>query len=401
VTTPEAKLMRWRTLAYAAWAVIGVLVLLAASAIALNRISAALAPFVLAFFFVFFLQAPVNLLVRRGVSRGAATGICFAVAFLVVTLVLVFIIPPIARQLVEFANQAPTYLSKAQAVAVEMQERFSHVVLPDWIRSSVKSLTQSLSSMFVKLGDAVAKGLVSAGSGIATIVLDLFLGSVIAFWILKDLPKIRHEVRILAGQKYEADLENLITTVVRVVGGYLKGQTIASMVTGTLIAIGLAIVGVPYALVLGVMGYVLNYVPYAGPSITALVAAAVALFAVNPWAPLFAVAVVVLAQNITDTLVSPRVMSEQVDLHPTLVIFSLLAGGTLFGFWGMIFGIPVAATAKGLFVYYWELRTNRQLATENGALFRAAPESTESEPTSETPASDGADGASKDESRDA
>jgi hypothetical protein len=84
----------------------------------------------------------------------------------------------------------------------------------------------------------------------------------------------------------------------------------------------------------------------------------------------FAIVIVAVAQNLTDTLVTPRVMSEQVDLHPTLVIFSLLVGGSLFGIPGMLFAIPVAATGKGLFVYYYEKRTDRQLGSLNGALFR-------------------------------
>ena len=87
---------------------------------------------------------------------------------------------------------------------------------------------------------------------------------------------------------------------------------------------------------------------------------------------MLAIAVVVVAQNFTDTVVTPRVMSDQVDLHPILVIFSLLVGATLFGIPGMLFAIPVAATGKGLFVYYYERRTQRQLASEDGALFRGA-----------------------------
>jgi hypothetical protein len=63
-------------------------------------------------------------------------------------------------------------------------------------------------------------------------------------------------------------------------------------------------------------------------------------------------------------------MSAQVDLHPTLVIFSLLVGGSLFGIPGLIFAIPIAATGKGLFVYYYEQRTDRPLASQGGALFR-------------------------------
>jgi len=155
----------------------------------------------------------------------------------------------------------------------------------------------------------------------------------------------------------------------RMVGGYLKGMTIASLVTGTVAGIGLYIIGVPFAFVLGVITFVFNYVPYVGPFIAGLLAATLGLF-VSPLVALGAIVIVIGAQNLTDALVTPRVMSSQVDLHPTLVIFSLLIGGTLFGFWGMVLAIPVAAVAKALFVYYYERRTFRQLATENGALFK-------------------------------
>jgi predicted PurR-regulated permease PerM len=200
---------------------------------------------------------------------------------------------------------------------------------------------------------------------------DFVIAIVIAFWALKDLPKLRQEIVALPGPKYRDDVEHLLATVTRVVGGYLKGQTVASLCTGAITAIGLAILGVPYALVLGILTFFLNYVPYVGPFIGGLVAGLVGLTQ-GPWTGLFAVGVVVLAQNLTDNLVTPRVMSEQVDLHPTLVIFSLLVGGTLFGIPGMLFAIPVAATGKGLFVYYYEQRTSRQLASEDGALFKGA-----------------------------
>jgi predicted PurR-regulated permease PerM len=158
---------------------------------------------------------------------------------------------------------------------------------------------------------------------------------------------------------------------VRVVGGYLKGQTVASLVTGALAGVGLAILGVPYALVLAIITFIFNYVPYVGPLLSGLLAGAAGAF-VSPLTAVLAIAVVIGAQQLTDLFVTPRVMSEQVDLHPVLVIFSLLVGGTLFGFWGLIFAIPVAATVSGLFVYYYERRTNRPLASEDGALFKSA-----------------------------
>ena len=141
----------------------------------------------------------------------------------------------------------------------------SQVVVPDWLRDAALAVAESMSNVFVRLGNSIATGIVSAGGGVAAVVFDLFLAVVIAFWTLKDLPKIREELRALAGDKYEDDFENLLSTIVRIAGGYLRGQTIASLVTGITAGIGLAIIGVPFATVVGVVTFVLNYIPYIGP----------------------------------------------------------------------------------------------------------------------------------------
>jgi len=371
VPATHTRLDRWRTTAYVVWAVIGTLLLLAVSGWVLGRISSALAPFVIAFLIVFFLQASVNRLEARGLERGRAVLLCFVVAFVVLSVAMVFLVPALTRQLVAFAASVPDYLNSAEALIHRAQQQYSTLVIPDWIRTTAQAVVTSLSQVFVRAGNAAAKGVVSAGSGFAAVVFDLFLGVVVAFWTLKDLPAIREELRLLAGEKYEDDLENLLATITHVVGGYLKGQTIASLVTGTLAGIGLAIIGVPYALMLGIVTLIFNYIPYVGPFVAGLLAAAAGLFVGWPQA-LGAIAIVIGAQQLTDLFVTPRVMSDQVDLHPTLVIFSLLVGGTLFGFWGLIFAIPVAGTAKGLFVYYYERKTKRQLGSEDGALFRTS-----------------------------
>lgn len=367
----ESRFARWKLTATITWAVIGILVLVAVAGFALNRISAALTPFILAFLLVFFMHGPVSALVRRGLARTWAVLLCFVAGFVALTIVGVFLLPPAGRQIVDFAETVPEYVSDGQALLTALEAQFSDLVVPTWLAATVESVAQSLSQFAVRIGQSVAEGLLSAGSGLASLVFELFLALVVAFWTLKDLPKIREELRSLAGEKYEEDLENLVSTVVRVVGGYLKGQTIVSLMTGTLAGIGLAVLGVPYALVLAIVTFIFNYVPYVGPILSGVLAALVGVF-VSPWTAVLAIAVVVAAQQVTDLFVTPRVMSEQVDLHPILVVFSLLVGGTLFGFWGMILAIPVAATGKGLFVYYYERKTNRLLGTENGALFRTS-----------------------------
>ena len=369
MTTPTASYERWRTLAVSAWAVIGVLVLVGVALEALWRIAGALVPFIIAFMLVFVLNWPVRELTRRGLSRGMAAFVCIVLALLALGGALTLVGPFVGRQLVSFGNAAPTYLARMEALASSLQSRYADIAFPQWLAGFIAAATSRLSQVAITVGNDAARTLVSTGSGVATGVFDFLIALVIAFWAIKDLPKLRNEFIVLAGPRYEADVEHLITTVTRVVGGYLKGQTIAALTIGTLVTVGLAIIGVPYALVLGIVAAIFAYVPYVGPFTAALIAGLVGLFH-GVWMAVFAVAVVAVAENLTDTLVTPRVMSEQVDLHPTLVIFSLLVGGSIFGIPGMLFAIPVAATGKGLFVYYYEQRTDRQLTSQDGAFFR-------------------------------
>lgn len=369
MSSREERYARWRTTAAVTWASIGIILLLGLAGWLMLRIFSALVPFVIAFIIVFLLDAPVNALERRGIKRSRGVLLCFLVAALVLGIIATFLLPTLTRQVAGLAASAPRRLAQIDALVKQAQSSFNQIVFPSWLSEAIKSGSAQLSVLAVRLGNGFAATVLKAGSDVAAGLFDLFIALVISYWALKDLPKMRHELTVLVGPKYETDLETMISTLTRVVGGYLKGQTIASLVTGTLATIGLAIIGIPYLLLLGFMVFLFNYVPYLGPFASGVIVGLIGLFQ-SPTTAVLGVAVVIAAQQITDNFVSPRVMSDQVDLHPTLVIFSLLVGGTLFGIPGMLFAIPVAASAKGLFVYYYEQKTERQLSSSTGALFK-------------------------------
>jgi len=374
-----SRLDRVRSTAYLVWTAVGVLVLMAAVVWMLGKIAPALVPFLMAAIIAFLLHSPVNALERRGIGRGWAVLICFAAVLGILAIVGVFLVPPLAKQIQAFANEAPKYLGQVQTALQDLQTGFSRVVIPEWLSNVVDSATKQVGAFAQEIASGAGKMLVAAGTGVATGLFDMFLATVLAFWILKDIPTIQREIVRVAGPRFEDDAENLVRTVDHMVGGYLKGQTIASLVTGTLATIGLAIIGVPYALVLGIITFVFNYVPYIGPILAGLIAGTVGLF-VSPLTALLAIVIVIVAQNLTDSLVTPRVMSSQVNLHPTFVVFAILVGGTLYGIIGLLLAIPFAATIQGLFIYYYERRTARSLVSEDGALFRSDSAPTDDEP---------------------
>jgi predicted PurR-regulated permease PerM len=102
-----------------------------------------------------------------------------------------------------------------------------------------------------------------------------------------------------------------------------------------------------------------------------LLAATAALF-VSPWTAVWALAVVVAAQQLDSLYLAPRVLGHQMNLHPLLVVSAFLVGASLFGVTGMVLSVPVAAIAKAMFVFWYEKRTARQITTEDGVLFPTA-----------------------------
>jgi predicted PurR-regulated permease PerM len=205
----------------------------------------------------------------------------------------------------------------------------------------------------------------------------MVLALVIGFYALTDLPGLEREVLLVAGEKSRDEITRAGRTITHVLGGWARGALIESTTVAVLYSVVLAIVGLPYALAIGVIGGFLNLIPYVGPFIVIGLAAAAGLF-ISPATALWAVAGVVAVQQLDTLVLAPRIMSKQVDLHPLMVIFAFLVGVTLFGVPGLVLAVPVTAVIKGLFVYWFEKRTERQITSDEGFFFR-------------TPEGDGAD----------
>ena len=360
---------RWAHVFTVTWSLVGIGILLAAAGWLLGRVSAALVPFLLAVVIVFMFRNPVAYLERRGMKRGAAVGICYLISFAVFGTVLGFLVPAVVDQVRDFIVAFPDYYERASQMVLDLQNRYQALIVPPWMEDALANLQDTITKQSAEWSQALAKEIFSVGGSALSMLATGVIALVAGFWILKDLPTINAELLLLAGPGRREEASIVTSKVSRILGGYLRGQLTLSLVTGTIVAIGLTIIGVPYSLVIGLLAAVLNVIPWIGPTLTAVIAGIAAAF-VSPLHILGAVAICLGAQQVTEYFIQPRVMSEQVDLHPLLVIFSLLAGGTLFGFAGLVLAIPVAAIGKGLFVYYFEKYTDSKLSTEDGALFR-------------------------------
>lgn len=379
-----AKRERWTRIAIEVWAAIGILILLAATAWILGRLSVALVPFGIALVIVILLRGPVDFLASRKVPRAIAVALCYLVGALVVGLALVFVVPLVGAQISAFATALPDYLDKGYRLWTDVTAPKGTPVVPAWVTTAVLNVKDSaVKSIAGWSGDGLAIAF-AAGSQAVTLVIDVVLASIISFYTLLDLPKITEEAMRLVPERFREEVQHGLTTVARVLGGWLRGALVDALAVGALISLGLAIVGVPYAVAIGMIGGLLNIVPYLGPVIAAVLAGFSGLVSGVPLTALWAVLVVFAVQQLDSLWLNPRIMSQNVDLHPVLVVFSLLTGATLFGVPGMLLAVPVAAIVKGLFVYYYERQTQESLCTEDGALFKTRSSDTADEPENES-----------------
>jgi len=375
---PSAE--RWKQTFFRAWGLIGVLILIGGAGMLVGRVSSALVPFGVGLLVVLLLRRPVEWLSGR-MSRTLAVALCYLAAIIVAGIALVFIIPPAYAQIVAFANALPGYVQQAYKLwdAWVVNPR-AGTGLPTWLTDAVLALKDQVVASAGTWSTAIASMALATGSSIATGVVEFALALIIGFFTLVDLPRLQNEILVLAGDRWREEITHLTATLTRVMGGWVRGTLIQSAVVATLISIGLAVIGVPYSLAIGLIAGVLNIVPYLGPAITALLAAIAGLF-ISPWAAVWAVVVVFAVQQLDSLVMAPRILGDQVDLHPLLVVFALLVGASLFGVPGMVLSVPVAAIIKAMFVFWYEKRTARQITTEDGVLFPAAKE--ESTPEAE------------------
>lgn len=323
-----------------------------------------------------FVEAPiVNALEHRGVPRGlgAFIGLIVVVAALVA---LIAIVSPIFfNQMLEILTRLPSQLRVVSDALSHLLTRFKSLYKTPMganIDASLSSVTTFATRYITQLAGDFGKGMIPFISGFASQIFVIFLGLVLAYWLACDYPRMHREMCVILGEGRETSYRFMVAILSRSVGGYMRGMVITSVCGGVLAYIGFLIIGHPYAALMGVITGFLHLIPVVGPWISAAFATVLA-FIYDPMLGLWTLIVTVVAQNVTDNVISPKVMQSAVQVHPAMSLTALVIGSTLMGPIGMVIAIPLSAAIKGLFIFYFENDTKRQLVSYDGAIFKGTP----------------------------
>lgn len=375
----DTETLQAKTKIYAVqvWLLIGLCILGVFLLNILGHIAPALLCLLVGVLVGFICSSITNFLEDHHIGRAFGSLIALATVLGVVAAVLVFLVPPFFDQLLLLLSHIPSYLDQIQEATRVILDKATHAGAANpTIQANIQNMVSSLSSMgsvlaqeaTVKITSWIIPNIMSV---ISTLFMS-FLGLVLGYWFSKDYPKIMREFAVVAGPEHRNGLTLMFAVMSRAMGGYMRGILCTSVIGGLLAFFGFSLIKHPYAGLMGILTGIMHFVPVIGPWCSAALAALVAFF-VHPVLALESILVSVIAQNVTDNLVSPIVMQSAVRVHPVLSLLAITIGASLGGALGMALAIPLSAAIKGVFVYYFEQKTGRQLVSYDGALFRSTP----------------------------
>jgi predicted PurR-regulated permease PerM len=189
-------------------------------------------------------------------------------------------------------------------------------------------------------------------TGLVGAVLDVVLVAVLSIYLLADGARVSNWLRRNMPQQQQGRMKFLLDTLQRVVGGYIRGQLLLCGLIGLLVGVGMQVIGVPYALLLGVLAFVLEFIPVLGTLASGAICVLLAL--TRGWViALIVLVYFVVVHVIEGDVVGPRIVGKAIGLHPVVSLAALIAGAELFGITGALFASPVAGILQALLVAIW------------------------------------------------
>jgi len=365
----ELRVLKTRRIFLIVWTVIGSLVLLVALGYVLGQLRTALAVIIMAALVVFILKSPVDWLERHRIPRWLGALIAYLCALAIMVVLGLIVIPFITRQLIGLISLVPDYVTRATNFFQTLYNNYSYILQNSNINQIVTSAFNTISAWAVSFVASAPSGAINFGTGLITALLVFVISVIAGFWILKDLPTIKRELKTIIGPRYGDDLSFIAEACSRAIGGYLRGMLVAGTCVGLVTGTGFALLGLPFPALLGLLAGLMVFIPIFGAWVSGTTVALIGLF-ISPLTAVLAVLILIVAVQLTDNLVTPRVMLTTVELHPAMVLVGVFAGGVLAGLPGLLAAIPLLAAAKSIFVYYFEKRSGRQLSSAEGALFK-------------------------------
>ena len=311
----------------------------------IDFLSVVMLPVILSGLLFYLLNPLVDLMEKYKINRVLAISIIFIIIAILLIIGLAVAIPNLQRQVVIFAQNVPSYLEDADRVINDLVTKR----LPDDFRPQLEQVLANFSSQATAWASNISSKAVNwvsaLISGTSQVIVALIIMPFMLFYLLRDGKGLRDYITQFLPNKLREPVGKVLSEVNQQLSNYVRGQITVAVIVAIMFIIFFKIIGLRYAVTLGITAGFLNLVPYLG-SFLAMIPALVLGLIAGPVMLLKVIIVFIVEQTIEGRFVSPLILGSQLNIHPITILFVLLTSGSMFGIWGVLLGIPIYASAK-------------------------------------------------------
>lgn len=307
-----------------------------------------LAPFLLGLAIAYLLNPVVSKISDKGVPRWLSVLLILFLFLCAVILLLAVLVPVLARETGQLLEVLPTWLNATHDYLMRLAVRFGiDIDLDPQGPATAQQIVDNLqgrAGQLLQAGKGVLSGIVAGGMAVVSFFAFVFLMPIVAFYMMVDWPKLTQKIDGLLPRNNAGTIRDLLSEIDTTLAGFIRGQLSVCLILGLYYGIALSIVDLRFGFAIGMMAGVLSIMPYVGSGIGIITSLAVAWFTTHDLGMVGIVAAIFgVGQFVEGNFLTPKMVGNNVGLHPLWVIFALMAGGSIAGFVGMLVAVPVAA----------------------------------------------------------
>lgn len=299
-------------------------------------------PFLFAVVLAYLLNPMVGFFENKGLSRGISVLVVFILVFAIVVGAFMSFIPSLISSIASMIKSIPSFITQMQGYISDLSDFISNYTGYDI--SQYFNIEQYLGNILQGFAAAL-QGISNALIQNSGQLMNVIIVPLVTIFVLVDKEFFIQGIMYLVPLQFRNSILKMFCDIDLVIGGFIKGQGLTSLIAGIATGIGAFALGLPYASIIGVVAGLTTMVPYFGPVVGTIVIVLMVLFT-NPMMIIPMLIVITVVQIVCGNFLAPALMSGNVGLHPVFIIFSIFFFGAMFGGVGMIMAVPMAGTIK-------------------------------------------------------
>ena len=290
-------------------------------------------------------------------ARVAAISVIYIIALTILIGLLALIIPPAVRQSTSLIEDLPTIYTEAREAVEELVERFADDI-PQDVRDKAEEILADLGDTLLSVAQTALTKTLQAVANTFSFIIGLAIVPVLLFYLLKDGERLVSSSLSIFPKNARVHAREVVRIVNESLGAYIRAQLLLMLFIGLIVFIGLLLLDIDFAILLGLVAGITEAIPVVGPIIGAVPGIIVTL-ATDPEKIVWVLALYLGSQLLENSLLVPRIQGNAVQMHPIVIMALLIVGSETFGVIGVVVAVPVASVAREVFKYFYGIWSDR------------------------------------------